>query len=208
MTTGGEGGMVTTDSEALWSAMWSFKDHGKDWDAVYNRTHQPGFRFVHESFGTNWRMLEVQAAIGRIQLGRMDKWTTRRTANALALAASLGRFESAVRVPLPKEGTTHAFYRLYAYVRADGLAAGWNRDRLVSEMIGLGVPVMHGTCSEVYLEKAFDGTGLRPASRLPVACELGETSLMFMVHPTLMPDHMLKICQAVEMVLENATGGA
>ena len=208
MTTGGEGGMVTTDSEALWSAMWSFKDHGKDWDAVYNRTHQPGFRFVHESFGTNWRMLEVQAAIGRIQLGRMDKWTTRRTANALALAASLGRFESAVRVPLPKEGTTHAFYRLYAYVRADGLAAGWNRDRLVSEMIGLGVPVMHGTCSEVYLEKAFDGTGLRPGSRLPVACELGETSLMFMVHPTLMPDHMLKICQAVEMVLENATGGA
>ena len=206
MSTGGEGGMVTTDSEALWSTMWSFKDHGKDWDAVYNQEHPPGFRFVHQSFGTNWRMLEVQAAIGRIQLGRMADWTARRTANALALAETLGQFESALRVPLPREGVTHAFYRLYAYLKPDGLAAGWDRDRLIAIMAGFGVPVMHGTCSEVYLEKAFDGTGLRPKTSLPVARELGETSLMFMVQPTITADHMVKICEAIEKVFKDATG--
>jgi dTDP-4-amino-4,6-dideoxygalactose transaminase len=185
MTTGGEGGMVTTDDPALWSTMWSFKDHGKSWEAVYERQHAPGFRWVHESFGTNWRMLEVQAAIGRIQLTRMADWTARRTQIARRLAAALKGFDGAVRVPMPGEGLTHAFYRLYAYVRRDGLAEGWSRDRIVAELVANGVQVLHGTCSEVYLEKAFDGTPYRPETRLPVARELGETSLMFLTHPTM-----------------------
>lgn len=185
MTTGGEGGMVTTDDPALWSTMWSFKDHGKSWEAVYERQHAPGFRWVHESFGTNWRMLEVQAAIGRIQLTRMADWTARRTQIAGRLAAALAGFEGAVRVPMPGEGLTHAFYRLYAYVRPDGLADGWSRDRIVAELVAAGVQVLHGTCSEVYLEKAFDGTPYRPEPRLSVARELGETSLMFLTHPTM-----------------------
>lgn len=185
MTTGGEGGMVTTDNRDLWSAMWSFKDHGKSFDAVYERRHEPGYRWVHESFGTNWRMLEVQAVIGSIQLGRMDAWNRRRTAIAKRLAEALTPFASAVRVPMPGEGFTHAFYRLYGYVRPAGLADGWSRDRIVAELNRLGVPAFHGTCSEVYLEKAFDGTPFRPIERLPVARELGETSLMFLTHPTM-----------------------
>lgn len=82
MTTGGEGGMVTTDDRELWSRMWSYKDHGKSWEAVYEREHAPGFRWLHESFGTNFRMMEVQAVIGRIQLRRMGDWHVRRLANA------------------------------------------------------------------------------------------------------------------------------
>lgn len=195
MTTGGEGGMVTTDDPALWSTMWSFKDHGKSWEAVYERQHAPGFRWVHESFGTNWRMLEVQAAIGRIQLTRMADWTARRTQIARRLAAALAGFEGAVRAPMPDEGLTHAFYRLYAYVRPAGLADGWSRDRIVAELVAEGVQVLHGTCSEVYLEKAFDGTPYRPEPRLPVARELGETSLMFLTHPT-MTDAELDSAQA------------
>lgn len=187
MTTGGEGGMVTTDDEAMWSRMWSYKDHGKSWDAVYNREHPPGFRWVHESFGTNWRMLEMQAVIGRIQLTRMADWTARRTANAMAIRDALLPFADALRLPVPAadSGLTHAYYRFYAYVRPDRLANGWDRDRLVAEMVAAGVPVLHGTCSEVYREKAFDGTPWRPAERLPVARMLGETSLMFLVHPTI-----------------------
>lgn len=185
MTTGGEGGMVTTDNPDLWSAMWSFKDHGKSWEAVYEREHAPGFRWVHESFGTNWRMLEVQSAIGRIQLGRMQAWNARRTLIAQAVAASLKPFAGAVRVPEPVQGMTHAYYRQYAYVRPDGLKSGWSRDRIVAELSARGVPVMQGSCSEVYLEKAFDGTPWRPAERLPVARDLGETSLMFLTHPTM-----------------------
>ena len=205
MTTGGEGGMVTTDDPGLWSAMWSFKDHGKSWEAVYERQHAPGFRWVHDSFGTNWRMLEVQAAIGRIQLGRIAGWTGRRTAIAQRLAAALRPHAAAVRVPLPGEGMTHAFYRLYAYVRPDRLADGWSRDRIVSELVAAGVQVLHGTCSEVYLEKAFDGTPFRPAQRLPVARELGETSLMFLTHPTMTDAELDQAERAIATVLTAAS---
>lgn len=204
MTTGGEGGMVTTDDEDLWSAMWSFKDHGKSWEAVYEREHAPGFRWVHESFGTNWRMLEVQAAIGRIQLNQISSWNKRRTAIAHRLADALAPFDAAVRVPLPGAEVQHAFYRLYAYVRPEGLASGWSRDRLVAELNDKGVQVLHGTCSEVYLEKAFEGTPFRPAERLPVARELGGTSLMFLTHPTMEEPELERSVATINQVMAMA----
>lgn len=195
MTTGGEGGMVTTDDHALWSRMWSFKDHGKSWDAVHERAHPPGFRWLHESFGTNWRLTEMQAAIGRIQLGRMGTWTAARTANAEAIRTAIAPFAGdggPIRVPaLPNaeagrnDGSRHAWYKFYAYVRPENLAPGWSRDRIVEAINARGVPCYQGSCSEVYLEKAFEGTGWRPAEPLPAARSLGETSLMFLVHPTL-----------------------
>lgn len=204
MTTGGEGGMVTTDDEALWSAMWSFKDHGKSWQAVYERDHPPGFRWLHESFGTNWRMLEMQGVIGRIQLGRMAEWTALRTANARRLHEALLAFPDAVRVPMPDDGMTHAFYRLYAYVRPEGIKPGWDRDRIVSEVVGRGVPLYQGSCSEAYLEKAFDGTGWRPGAPLPVARELGKASLMFLTHPTLTDAEIALTCNVISDVFATA----
>lgn len=214
MTTGGEGGMVTCNDDALWRAMWAYKDHGKSWAAVYEREHAPGFRWLHESFGTNWRMLEMQAVIGRIQLGRMADWTARRTANAAALRAALQPFageRGVVRVPVRDDagGTTrHAWYKLYAYVRPENLASGWSRDRIVEEINALGVPCYQGSCSEVYLEKAFDATPWRPAQRLPVARALGETSLMFLVHPTLTAAEIDRTCAVLAEVLSRASAPA
>lgn len=204
MTTGGEGGMVTTNSEELWSRMWSYKDHGKSWDAVYNTQHPEGFRWLHESFGTNWRMMEIQAAIGRIQLQRMEEWTTLRTRNANALQNALEPFGQAVRVPTPAAGHTHAYYKLYAYIRPDGLKAGWGRDRIVGEIAEQGYPAYQGSCSEVYLEKAFTGTGWRPENRLPVARELGDTSIMCLTHPTITEDQLEGYCNAIQRVFEKA----
>jgi dTDP-4-amino-4,6-dideoxygalactose transaminase len=206
MTTGGEGGMVTTNDEALWSAMWSYKDHGKSWSAVYERSHPPGFRWLHESFGTNWRMLEVQAVIGRIQLRRMGDWTARRIRNAEAIAATCHR-HAAVQVPeySSADGSVHAQYKCYVYVRPDRMAAGWSRDRIVDEVMRRGVPCYQGSCSEVYLEKAFDGTGWRPAIPLPVAKSLGETSLMFLVHPTLTDAEIATTCRVLDEVLSQAS---
>ena len=207
MTTGGEGGMVTTNDEALWRAMWAYKDHGKSYEAVHERTHPPGFRWLHESFGTNWRMLEMQAAIGRIQLRRMTDWTNRRTSNAEAIWAAC-RPHAAVRVP-DFGGTsidcTHAQYKCYVYVKPDQLADGWTRDRIVAAISAQGVPCFQGSCSEVYLEKAFDNTGWRPNARLAVARELGETSLMFLVHPTLTQAEIAKTCAVIEQVLGEAS---
>jgi dTDP-4-amino-4,6-dideoxygalactose transaminase len=194
MTTGGEGGMLTCNDHALWSRMWSFKDHGKSWEAVYEREHPPGFRWLHESIGTNWRMLEMQAAIGRIQLRRMTDWTAARTRNAAVLREALSDFagpDGIIRTPrLAGDGSVHAEYKYYAYVRPDRLGEGWDRDRIINEIGSRGVPCFQGSCSEVYLEKAFDGTGTCPAQRLPAAREMGETSLMWLVHPTLTPEQM------------------
>jgi dTDP-4-amino-4,6-dideoxygalactose transaminase len=200
MTTGGEGGMVTTNDRELWSRMWSYKDHGKSWEAVYERQHPPGFRWVHDSFGTNWRMLEMQAAIGRIQLQRMSEWTAVRQNNADKIRAVAAGF-SALRVPPMPEWAEHGAYKCYVFVEPTGLVPGWSRDRIMAEINARGVPCYSGSCSEVYLEKAFDGTGLRPSERLSVAKELGETSLMFLVHPTLSADEIGKTCQALEAVM-------
>jgi dTDP-4-amino-4,6-dideoxygalactose transaminase len=203
ITTGGEGGMVTTDDEGLWSRMWSYKDHGKSWDAVYRRDHPPGYRWVHESFGSNWRMLEAQAVIGRIQLRRLPDWHERRLANARALW-DCARGLPGLRVPEIPAGVEHAAYRCYVFVEPARLRAGWSRDRIVAEINALGIPCMQGSCPEVYLERAFDGTPWRPGARLPVARELGETSLAFLVHPTLPPAAVERACDALRKVMAAA----
>lgn len=204
MTTGGEGGMVTTNDKALWSAMWSYKDHGKSWEAVYERSHPPGFRWLHESFGTNWRMLEVQAAIGRIQLARMPAWHARRIENAQKIWATAAAMPG-LRVPSLPAWIEHAAYKCYVYVALETLKPGWSRDRIRDEINARGVPCFQGTCSEVYLEKAFEGTGWCPLGGLPTAKALGETSLMFMVHPTLTDDEIAKTCKVLDEVMHLAT---
>lgn len=203
MTTGGEGGMLTTNNLELWYKAWSYKDHGKDWDAVYNRQHPAGFRWLHESFGTNWRMLEMQGVIGRIQLTRMADWHQARKQNATKILAACAE-SNALRVPQVPDYIEHAWYRAYAFVKPEKLATGWSRDRIMHEINTLGVPCYSGSCSEVYLEKAFDNTGWRPQERLPVAKELGETSLMFLVHPTLTEIEIEKTCSAIKSVMAQA----
>jgi dTDP-4-amino-4,6-dideoxygalactose transaminase len=204
MSTGGEGGMVTTKDRELWSRMWSYKDHGKSWEAVHMRNHPPGFRWLHESFGTNWRMTEMQATIGRIQLKRMSEWSRRRRDNANKIW-SVARKLHGLRAPDIPGDISHAAYKCYVFVEPASLESGWNRDRIMSEIIALGVPCYSGSCSEVYLEKAFDETGLRPETPLPVARELGDTSLMFLVHPTLTNTEIQKTCDALIQVMSQSS---
>lgn len=203
MTTGGEGGMVTTNDRELWSRMWSYKDHGKSWEAVYERQHAPGFRWLHESFGTNWRMLEVQAVVGRIQLKRMGSWLASRLANAQSIWSTASRLPG-LRVPTLPGDIIHAAYKCYVFVEPGALKVGWTRDRILDEISARGVPCFSGSCSEVYLEKAFDGTSYRPEVRLATAKELGETSLMFLVHPTLTAVEIDKTCVVLEQVMLEA----
>lgn len=209
MTTGGEGGMVTTNNRELWSRMWSFKDHGKSWAAVYEREHPPGFRWLHESFGTNWRMTEMQAAIGRIQLRRMPEWQAIRSKYASQIWSTATQLNG-LRVPHLRcgeckescstaAGCKHAAYKCYLFV--DGTEQ--DRDSIMAQINSAGVPCFSGSCSEVYLEKAFDGTGLRPERRLPVAKWLGETSLMFLCHPTLTQSEINQTCNILELAVRD-----
>jgi dTDP-4-amino-4,6-dideoxygalactose transaminase len=164
MTTGGEGDMVLTSDSDLCRRMWEYKDHGKSWNAVYNREHPPGFRWLHESFGTNWRLSEMQSAIGRVQLGKLDKWHERRRKNAGILIDGLSGVPG-LRVPVPEEGFEHAYYKFYVYVEPERLKPGWSRDRIMKAVVEQGVPCFQGICPEVYLEKAFDGRGQKPEVR-------------------------------------------
>lgn len=207
MSTGGEGGMVTTNDEILWRKMWAYKDHGKSWEAVYERKHPTGFVWLHESFGTNWRLTEMQAAIGLIQLRHMKDWTAQRQQNANKIWTS-ARKTSALRVPEIPKGSEHAAYKCYVFIDTEQLKTNWNRDRIINEIVAADVPVYSGSCSEIYLEKAFDNTNLRPAGRLSVAKELGETSLMFLVHPTLTQEEIDKTCRVLLHIMEKATKNA
>ena len=206
MTTGGEGGMLLLQDEAAWRRAWSFKDHGKDWDAVYNTEHPPGFRWLHESFGTNWRLTEMQAAIGRIQLTKLDDWVARRRANAGALQEALAD-QPAIRLTPPPAEIGHAYYKYYAFVRPEALKTGWTRDRIIQALQERDVPCMQGICPEVYRERAFQGSGFRPAHRSPVAKALGETSLMLPVHPTLPESEVQRMAAATGEVCAQAVAG-
>jgi dTDP-4-amino-4,6-dideoxygalactose transaminase len=205
MTTGGEGGMLTTNDEALWKRAWSYKDHGKCFDAVFKREHLAGFRWLHESFGTNGRMTEMQAAIGRIQLRRLSTWHAARKHNAEALLLS-ARLCEALRVPDVPGHIEHAWYKGYVFLRPENLRPEWTRDRVLQEINRLGVPCFSGSCPEVYLENAFESIDAQPANRLPVASKLGNTSLMFLVHPTLTNSDINKTCEVLCEVMARATG--
>jgi dTDP-4-amino-4,6-dideoxygalactose transaminase len=202
MTTGGEGGMLTTNDSDLWSRAWAYKDHGKSYEAVYNRHHPPGYRWLHENFGTNWRLTEMQSAIGRLQLQNLPRSVKARQ----HLAAILNeRFAAipALRVTIPPDHSMHSFYKYYVFLRPEYLRADWGQQRIVDSVNAEGIPCFTGSCSEIYLEKAFPAD-LRPPHRLSVAKELGETAMMFLVHPTLSPDDMYDTADAVTKVLASA----
>jgi len=203
MTTGGEGGMLTTNDTALWARAWAFKDHGKSYDAVYRRHHPPGYRWLHESFGTNWRMTEMQSAMGRVILKKLSQSTEKRRNLASILTERFSQIP-ALRVATPPENVIHSYYKYYVFLRSEQLRDDWNRQRVVDAINAEGVPCFVGSCSEIYLEKAFLEP-MRPAHRLTVAKDLGETSLMFLVHPTLTEADMRDTADAVEKVMTVAT---
>lgn len=204
ISTGGEGGMVTVNDRDLWLKMWAYKDHGKSWEAVYEQEHQAGFRWLHNTFGSNWRMTEMQAVMGRIQLKRLTEWKSKRQSNT-QLIWNAAKECKALRVPQIPDYIGHASYKCYVFVKPELLGAGWSRDRIMHEINEQGVPCFSGSCSEVYLEKAFDNTSYRPKRSLPIAKELGETSLMFLVHPTMTESEIRLTCDILVNVLNQAS---
>ena len=204
ITTGGEGGMVTTNDKSLWSKMWSYKDHGKSYEAVYKQKHPDGFRWLSRSFGTNWRMTEMQGVIGRIQLKKMANWHSKRITKSRKIW-NTAKSCKGLRVPEIADYIDHAAYKCYLFVNKKELKKKWNREKIVSEIRKKGVPCEYGVCPEVYLEKAFDNTEYRPKKRLQAARELGDSSLAFLVHPTLTKDEIQQTCDAIRFVMNLAT---
>jgi dTDP-4-amino-4,6-dideoxygalactose transaminase len=204
ISTGGEGGLLVLDDEEAWKRAWAYKDIGRNYDAVYHRKHAVGFRWLTESFGTNWRMTEMQAAIGRLQLTKLPRWIEQRRTNARILADGFSNMP-ALRIPAVPEHVGHAWYRFYAFVRPNELSLGWHRNRIMEDLNRRGIPCTVGSCSEIYLEKAFTDRGWGPSARLPVARELGETSLAFLIHPTLSQEALEITVDAMREVMTVAS---
>ncbi len=202
ISTAGEGGIVTLNSGSAWEFAWAYKDHGKSYKAVHSAAG-PGFKWVHETFGTNWRLTEIQAAIGRLQLKKLPEWLTRRRENATMLTECFKELPG-LRITTPPEHIGHAFYKYYTFVVPDALRPDWSRDRIIAAITEQGIPCYAGSCSEVYREKAFP-QAWRPAARLPNAQQLGETSLAFQVHPALSREDMSRTCAVVRAVMAQST---
>lgn len=183
ITTGGEGGMLLLKDESAWRKAWAFKDHGKDYNQAVHANHPPGYRWLHTTFGTNWRMTEMQAAIGLLQLQKLPDWLEMRHAHAAVLTHALSGIH-ALDIPARPDWISDAYYRLYAFIRPEALKAGWNQNRIVEAINAEGAPCFHGSCSEIYREQAFAAL-VSPSTRLKNARRAGETSLAFLVHPTL-----------------------
>jgi len=202
LSTGGEGGMLVMRDRAVWSRAWSYKDHGKDHDKVVAPTTGGTFRWLHESFGSNYRLTEMQAAIGLLQLGKLPAWLTWRKDNAAVLDAALAGHPR-LRLARPPANIDHAYYKYYAFLRDtprgdDGAA----RDALVARLQAMGVPCGSGSCPEMYRERAFAGTGWAPTARLSVARTLGATSIMLPVDPTLSVEDMAVMAERIVRALE------
>ena len=203
----GEGGLVACNDDEVAERIWSYRDHGKS----YTKYHDPefmarkaSFKWVHDSFGSNHRMAELESAMARVGLAELPAAHARRTELALRLAAGLEPLRG-IRAPLPPTGSEHAFYRLYAYVRPDELAGGWGRDRVLFAIAAEGVPVQYGSCAELYREDAMRKAGFGPDGRLPGAALVHDTSLAFFVHPTLADTDIDDVIAAVAKVMEAAT---
>lgn len=196
ITTAGEGGMITTDDPELYERMWSLKDHGKSRAKTLEKPTQPGFRWLHDELGNNGRMTEVQAAIGRVALRRLDEWIDRRTQNAQQLMTALEG--EVIAFPKPRSGLKHAYYKLYGKVRS-----GVDREALLAAMESQGLPGLSGTCCEVYREGVFVQAGIGPVQPLPHAQALSKTGVMFLVHPTLAPDHVVEMSERVIAALRS-----
>jgi dTDP-4-amino-4,6-dideoxygalactose transaminase len=201
MSTAGEGGMLLTKESGAWQKAWEFRDHGKSLSRVFADDHPLGFRWLHESFGSNWRLTEIQGAIGRIQLKKLDGWVESRRLNAARLRHGLSSIPL-LRIAEPKKHEHHAYYKFYAFINREHLKYGWSRDRILVSMQAKGIPGLSGSCPEIYREEAFASQG-HPV--LPIARELGETSIMLLVHPTLTEIEIEKMITVVREVCLEAT---
>ena len=204
ISTGGEGGMITSSNENLINKVFSIRDHGKTKFSLQREKNKIGFRWVHDNLGSNFRLTEMQAAIGRIQLKNINDTREIRAKNASILLENL-RDLSAIKIPFPPENITHAWYKFYCYVIPKYLNSDWSRDRIIKEINIKGFPAFQGSCSEIYLEKCFSERGLAPNKRLPIAQKLGDTSLMFLIHPTITNDEMTKYAETIRSVIKKAS---
>jgi dTDP-4-amino-4,6-dideoxygalactose transaminase len=200
MSTGGEGGMVLLKDKEHWKTAWAYKDHGKNPDKVFNPAPGSGFRYIHDSFGTNWRLTEMQAAIGNAQLAKLPRWSEQRRRNAMALMHYLSD-EAAVRLPAFPDYIDHAFYRLYVSIDPDVLGKNGSTASIIDRMARMGMPVGSGSCADMSRELAFASLSVRRAGKLRVAVEAGRRTIAFPVDHLMDETEMFRMANCLRIAI-------
>ena len=162
------------------------------------------YKYLHEEFGSNYRMTEMQAGIGIIQLKKLSQWTKDREKNAKIIINRVKNIKC-VRSPLPNSNIQNAWYKLYIYIRSEFLKKDWNRDKILNEINNMGYPAGSGSCGELYLEKAFRDNGFKNFIPLKNARELEQSSIMLLIHPTIKDTEIKNYASAIESVLLKAS---
>jgi len=202
ISTGGEGGMVITSDTNFYERMWEFRDHGKSYERVHKGEPSQGFQWLIDSFGTNWRLTEIQATIGRIQLSKLPDWIKKRRNNANVLTEWLSDLP-AVHVPKPETHSYHSYYKYNFLINPDTLKAGWSRDRILEGLVNLGIPARVGACFNISHELAFDNSNF-PVGDLPNARSLECKTLTLPCHPTLTKPNLTFIGENLRKVITEA----
>lgn len=203
ISTGGEGGMVLTNNAMLHQRMWSLRDHGWDYDRANAQDNSLGFKWLVDTFSTNWRLTESQSAIGRIQLRKLEDWVSTRRHNAAVLTSTLQGLDG-VRVPMPPETVRHSYYKYYALIDPDALSGSWTRDRIVDELNAHGVPARVGACPDISREKAFTNAAINTSNSRPHAASIEDRTFMIPVHPTLTDGNLSFMTDALEATFKKA----
>lgn len=201
----GEGGMISTNSKKIWEKIWSTKEIGKNFYLSRKKKQSNlKFRWLHNSFGTNLRMTEIQSAIGRIQLKKLKSFIKERKFNANIINKIFSKFEFIIVPQVPKN-IEHAFYRYYVRIDKAKLKKGWSRDRILKKLNQMGIMSNQGSCSEIYLEKCFKNQKIGPATRLKNAKLLGEQSVAFIVDPRLNINKIIKKQEYIQKIFSSAS---
>ena len=199
ISTGGEGGMITTNNRSLYEKIWSLKDHGKNRKKLNNPKPRNEFVWLHDQFGSNYRMTEMQAAIGRIQLRKIDTTSRIRNRNARCLINIFKKYPEIFTLQNVDNHMKHAYYKFYVYLKQK---KGLSRAKIISEFRKSKIECFSGSCSEIYLEKAFDNKKYKPKKRLTNAKQIGETSIVFLVHQTINKNHIDQICKKIDKIIK------
>jgi dTDP-4-amino-4,6-dideoxygalactose transaminase len=169
----GEGGMITSNDEGVTHRSRLIRAHGQE------------ERYVHEEFGLNWRMQEINAAIGLVQLGHLESWNEARISNA----EKLSNLIRSVETPKVREGDRHVFHQYTVRVPKDrdGL-----QKRLAEAGIGTAIHYPIPIHQQPIMRKLGFGEGT-----FPVAEAAAKSVLSLPVHPMLGPEDIEYIAASV-----------
>ncbi len=156
ISTGGEGGMITTNNKKLYDFCWSYKDHGKNKKkyVTAKKIKDGKFKFLHDTLGNNFRLTEIQSGLGRIQLMKINQNIKRRNKFSKFIVNKL-KDSKIYSFQNSNFSYQHAYYRLYINLNKNHILPKINNIKFINFLLEKNIICGSGSSSEIYKEKCF-----------------------------------------------------